>query len=249
MMLERHFIENLKNTMNNCEYLFCFTYAGGTTGFFDPLNQTLEDRVKLIKFEYAGHGKRYKERMYDSFDSLSDDLFSQLKEIVYKEKIQKYSLLGYSMGSISVVEILKRILTDDSVPVPTHVFLAAHAPLTTEIELEQCNNDEYIKHRTIQFGGVPKELLENKSFWRMYLPLYKADYKIIAKYRFEDLKLQCDIPTTIFYSETDTPYEDMVKWTHYFRGICNFVEYKGTHFFINEHYEEMANVIVTELEQ
>lgn len=82
----------------------------------------------------------------------------------------------------------------------------------------------------------------------MYLPLYKADYNIIAKYQFEELSLQCDIPVIIFYSETDTAYQDMVKWTNYFTGICKFVKYEGTHFFINEHYNEMANVIAAELE-
>ena len=77
--------------------------------------------------------------------------------------------------------------------------------------------------------------------------MYRADYTIIAKYEFEKLDLKCQIPATVFYSETDTPIKDMKRWDRFFP--CDFFQFSGTHFFIQQHHEEMADIISMKLEQ
>ena len=221
--------------------LFCLTYAGGNASFFDEIEKDLEE-YNVIKLEYSGHGTRHKEPYYNSFDELSEDMYSLLKSS-YTDG--EYALFGYSMGSISLVEVLRKILDRDEIPVPTHVFLAAHEP-HTKAELADFSSgelDEYVKQRTIKFGAVPEVLLKNKTFWRMYLPIYRADYSLIGKYQFENLKLKTKIPATIFYSETDTPTENILQWKDYFVGECSSYNYEGNHFFIQEHHQEIADRI------
>ena len=221
--------------------LFCFTYAVGNASFFDGIEKDLPE-LNVVKFEYSGHGTRHREPQYQSFDELTEDMFRQFKE---QYDGGSYALFGYSMGTISLVEVLKSILDDSSLPPPERVFLAAHEP-HTKYELEGFSPDEldeWVKDRTIKFGTVPEKLLNNNSFWRMYLPLYRADYSIIGKYKFEELNLKTDIPATLFYSESDTPRTDMKLWEQYFTGECDFHEYSGSHFFIQDHHEEMAGII------
>lgn len=225
----------------NKPQLFCFTYAGGNASFFDIIEMHLPD-IELVKFDYAGHGTRHKEQFYESFDELGDDLFDNLK---HKYFGGEYSLFGYSMGTITLVEILKRILVTAGMKQPNNVFLAAHEP-HSKAELAGFSDDEldeWVKERTVRFGAVPEKLVNNKSFWRMYLPLYRADYSIIGKYKFENFHLSSTIPATIFYSETDTPRNEMELWRNYFVGKCEYYQYAGTHFFIQQHHEEMAKVI------
>ena len=197
----------------------------------------------MVPLEYSGHGSRHKEPLYDSFDELAEDMLRAFKENYHGGE---YALFGYSMGTISLVEVLKRIEeADDDKPSPNQVFLAAHEPMT-KAEFAGYTAEEmdaWVKNRTIRFGKVPEKLINNKSFWRMYLPLYRADYSIIGKYRFEDLNLTSDIPATIFYSETDTPIKDMMLWRGIFAGECNFHQYEGSHFFIQQHHREMADII------
>lgn len=221
--------------------LFCFTYAGGTATFFEGIEKDLLE-FDLVKLEYAGHGTRHKEAFYQDFDELADDMFRLLKE---QYAGGQYSLLGYSMGTITLVEVLKRILADNDMEVPSHVFLAAHEPHSKAelIGFTDDELDEWVKNRTIRFGAVPEKLLNNKSFWRMYLPIYRADYGIIGNYSFEKLTLRTTIPTTVFYSETDTPRKEMELWKRYFTGDCEFFKYEGTHFFIQNHHAEMADMI------
>ncbi len=231
--------------MKDKPQLFCCTFAGGTAAFFDIIEKELPN-IDLVKLEYAGHGCRRKEPMYQDFDALADDMFSRFKEAY---SCRQYGLMGYSMGSISVVEVLRRIISD-KLMLPSHVFLAAHEP-HTKAELLDFTPDEldaWVKERTIQFGAVPEKLINNRPFWRTYLPLYRADYSIIRAYQFEKLDLKTEIPATFFYSETDTPLKEMVFWKNYFVGETDFYRFEGNHFFIQEHISKMAKIIQKKLE-
>ena len=225
--------------MQNKDQLFCFPFAGGTASFFDMIEKDLEG-IDLVKLEYAGHGTRHKEQFYPDFSDLADDMVHMISDAINGD----YALLGYSMGSISVAEVLKRLIFS-GLPYPKHVFIAAHEPQTKKelIGFTPDESDEWVKGRTIRFGDVPKELLNNKVFWRTYLPVYRADYTLIAKYEFEKLDLVTSIPATVFYSETDTPLAEISLWNKYFTGDIEYLKYEGGHFFIREHHEEMAQLI------
>lgn len=222
--------------------LFCFTFAGGTAAFFDRLEEACAGQIDFVKLEYPGHGLRRKEKICDTFQELAADLYGQLKK---EYSGGDYALLGYSMGSIAVLETLRVLLEKKELSYPRCVFLAAHKPRTLT-GLDGYSPEglgEYIKKRTILFGGIPGQLVDNKSFWRMYLPLYVADYLMISRYDFDNLEYTTDVPAVIFYSEQDTPRAEMELWKKYFTGNCELVEYTGTHFFINEHYREIAALI------
>lgn len=226
--------------------LFCFTYAGGTASFFNDIEKDLCG-YDVVKLEYAGHGVRHKEPYYESFDELADDMYSLVRNAYTNGE---YAMFGYSMGSISLIEVLRRIIADSKFPNPSQVFIAAHEPHTKAelVDYSSGELDEYVKQRTIRFGAVPDVLLNNKAFWRLYLPIYRADYSLIGKYRFENLELKTRIPATIFYSDMDTPTKDMMLWKKYFVGDCDYYKYDGTHFFIQEHHQEMAEIIRKKLD-
>lgn len=221
--------------------IFCFTFAGGNAGFFDSVKEDLPD-FDVIALEYSGHGTRHREPLYTDFEELAEDMLGLLRA---RYQGEEYALFGYSMGTISLMEVLKKIQCSTDIPLPAHVFLAAHEPGTRAF-LTGMNEDEintWVKDRTIRFGTVPEKLLNNKSFWRIYLPLYRADYLILGQYRFENLNLATEIPATVFYSETDTPFEKIERWREYFTGSCEFYPFKGTHFFIQQHHNAMASII------
>ena len=221
--------------------LFCFTYAGGSASFFNGIAKDLPE-VDLVALEYSGHGTRHNEPLYNSFDGLADDMYRMLKSLYTGGS---YSLFGYSMGTISLVEVLRRIIQQTEIPLPDRVFLAAHEP-ETKAELSGFSSgemDDMVKERTIRFGGVPERLINNIIFWRTYLPLYRADYSIIGKYRFDKLNMVFQIPTVIFYTESETRRNEIEQWKNIFVGECEFFAYEGNHFFIQDYHGEMAEII------
>lgn len=228
--------------------LFCLTYAGGTAAFYNQLDPYIHNSIDIMKLEYAGHGTRHKEPFYKDFFELADDIYVQIKELIRPP--QEYALIGYSMGSISLVEVLNLIIGRKEIPLPQYVFLAAHEPILKKelAGFTDGESDEFVKERTINFGGVPERLINNKSFWRVYLPIYRNDYSMIGKYDFDLVTLQTDIPAVVFYSPTDTRAEDMALWKKYFVGRTEFVKYEGNHFFIQQHCEEMCQIINARLQ-
>ncbi len=218
--------------------LFCLTHAGGTASFYDVIEKDLCG-VECVKLEYSGHGRRHKEPFYNDFNELAEDM---LKNILNRYDGREYGLFGYSMGSIAIVEVL-RILMSRNIKKPDNIFLAAHEPKTRSefADFSRDELDNWVMNRTIEFGAVPEKLINNPVFWRTYLPIYRADYSIIGKYDFDKINMKAEIPTTVFYSETDTPLSDMEKWGNYFP--CEFHQFTGKHFFIEKHHEEMAKII------
>ena len=229
--------------------LFCFPYAGGTADFFSQLDPWIPSTIELVKLEYAGHGTRHREPFYQNFSQLADDLYEAVKRLYHPG--EGYALFGYSMGSIAAVEVLVRILRDEMLPPPERVFLAAHEPFDKRalLNFQGDEADEWIQERTVSFGGVPEKLLENRTFWRLYLPLYRADYTLIANYNFSKLTLACEIPLTGLYGNQDIASEKMRSWGNYFQGECEFVEFEGNHFFITEHRQELAELIAKRLQE
>jgi len=229
--------------------LFCFPYAGGTADFFRQLEPWLLTSIELVKLEYAGHGTRYWEPVYSDFTQLADDLYAAVKRLCRPG--EGYALFGYSMGSVAAAEVLSRILRAGELPLPERVFLAAHGP-SVKGELRGFQGDEadeWVKCRTVSLGGVPEKLLENRTFWRVYLPLYRADYILITNYDFDKLTLACEIPLTCLCGSQDILTEEIKEWKRYFRGECEFVEFEGNHFFITEHRQELAELIADRLER
>ena len=92
--------------------LFCYTYAGGNASFFEAIEKDLP-AFELVKPDYAGHGARRKEPFYRDFTELADDLFARFRA---EYAGGEYALFGYSMGAITVAEVLKRILEDPELP-------------------------------------------------------------------------------------------------------------------------------------
>ncbi len=223
--------------------LFCLSFAGGTASFFDQVEKSLGSEIDVIKLEYAGHGERRKEGFYNSFRELALDQIRAIKENITNN--EEYALFGYSMGCISIMAILQEINNCNDINAPKYIFIAAHEPNTIKgpaINQDE-SLDEIIKRRTIQLGGVPQTLINNSSFWRMYLPVLRADYGLIIKYDFDALEYKSEIPVSILYSEEDTPLKEMQKWQKYFLGNVDYYKFSGSHFFIKDNYQEFANII------
>ena len=227
--------------------LFCFTFAGGTAAFFDDLARRCAGHLTIVPLDYPGHGTRRKEPLCATFQQVAADFARIIKE---RYDGGGYALLGYSMGSITLLEVLRTIAVRQELPLPRAVFLAAHAP-AVEVALKHCppeKLDDYVRQRILAFGSIPETLADNRSFWRMYLPLYRADYRMLSRYDFRTVRFSTDVPAVVFYSETDTPRARMEAWKNYFTGPCEFVEYTGPHFFIRAHCGEMAQIILQRTE-
>jgi len=223
--------------------LFCLPCAGGTVDFYDDLGRYLKDYgFDIVCLEYAGHGKRRKEAFYRDFRELAADMAYMIQDELKEQ--EEYALLGYSMGCISVLEIVRHMNCQNA-KLPQTVILAAHAPTRRKelIGWADSLSDEEVKSRMMSFGGIPESLANNNTYWRVYLPVYREDFRLIANYDFEHIEFESEIPALIMYSERDIPTEEVLLWDRIWKKRNRYVVYEGNHFFIDNNSLGMAKDI------
>lgn len=224
--------------------LFCVTYAGGTSKFFQGLSNELSGHIECIGIEYAGHGTRRAESLYTSFGEMVQDVAEQINEKLSME--DQFSLFGYSMGSLVAYDVLAKDLLKTKA---SKLFVAAHnAPSISSIKKTYSTmpDEEFLKCM-LEFGGIDKVFIQNKRFWPIYLPIIRNDYRLLEQYDFEKTKKQLSIGGGVFYSETDTPYRDIEPWKNVFSKDLQIYKFEGSHFFMRNNEKVIAKIIMEAL--
>lgn len=221
--------------------LFILPYAGGSIAAFKRLTDLIDDRIDVVTVEYAGRGTRAKEPFASDIGKLFEDAITYCNE--RRKPDIPYAVMGYSMGSVLAYEAVARRAISG---ILRHLFISAEvSPKDRSLELRKVESptEERILDRARQLGGLDECILHNKRFADIYIRPMLSDYRLFFEYRFGDYTDKIKIDTTFFYCEKDTPYIDVRKWDELIEGEFDFYEMGENHFFINQHYENMAKII------
>lgn len=229
----------MENTIN----LICFPYAGGSSSIYSKWKHFADENIKVIPVELAGRGKRLKEPFYKNMAETIDDVFREISPLLDK---QPYALFGHSMGSSIVFELSHKILQNKKNG-PVHLFVSGRCPPIIHKEdkkIHQLPDNEFMTE-ILETGGTPAEVFENKELREIFLPILRADYKMIEDYNYidKDIKLNCGI--SVFNGKEDkmTTYQKIRKWEEYTTGKTEVYEFEGGHFFIHNYGSEIMNII------
>ena len=212
--------------------LVCLPCAGGTMHLYEDLVKYLNPAIEVLEVEYSGHGTRKNEKPYGTSEEMVQDILRKIDDFINGDE---YALLGYSMGCCAVLGVLKE--KKDSLP--KHVFMAAHCPTNKKCALD----DESLKSRIIKLDGIPDEWRDNGLFWRMYLPIYRNDYRILNDFDYSLYRMKYRVPCTVFFSNKDISQQQIRCWEEFFEDSPKYINFSGGHFFIRSHAEEMAVII------
>lgn len=223
--------------------LFCIPYAGASAVVYSKWKKSLAEFVELYEVELPGRGKRYSEPFSNSIEEVVEDIFKQIKDQLSDGG--RYSFFGHSMGSIIVYELVYKIreLLNSN---PVHIFFSGRSSPDFKEEdkvMYMLPEDEF-KIEIKKFGGMTDEIFENNELAKIFLPILRADYKLIDTYEYleKDQKLNCNL--SVLYGTNDLYIKsDINQWRKFTDKQCNFIGYEGGHFFINPHMERVIKVI------
>ena len=221
--------------------LFIFPYAGGSIASFKRVTDLLDQRIDVVTVEYSGRGTRSKEPLAASFGEMLDDATKYCMQ--RRKDTIPFAVMGYSMGCFLSYEALAKKLIQGEA---THYFLCAEiSPQTRRFELENVQNpsDDWLIERAKELGGLDERLLNDERFRELFLAPMVSDFRHLFEYRYKDYKKRIKTDTTFFYCEKDTPKADVQKWELLIDGRFDYHEMGMNHFFINQHFKEIANVI------
>lgn len=220
--------------------LFLVPFAGGNANSFNKLISCLDNYVEAITVEYPGRGTRYGEGYINDYNTFLEDVAAYINN--RRNLNLPYILLGYSLGSALIYDLIRLNKIDKE---PELLILCARGFVAHRVESQRytfLGEDEFIE-KVRCLGGVDERILSNKRFFNLYMEPLKNDYQIWSQYTYIELnnKLSCDILT--FFCNTDTPRELVYDWKQITTGNVSYYEFGNNHFFINEHYQEMADII------
>lgn len=230
--------------------LICIPFAGGSASAYYKWSQHLQDDIELVPLELAGHMMRLEEELYQNMDEAADDLVSMIEK---KVENTDYVLYGHSMGGLLAFEVVRKLALTGK-KLPEHLIISGSNPPHVKRKHRQIAKAplEVLKEEILKLGGTPLEIFDNPEYSEIFVPMIRADYRLLEEYEYipSSVALQC--PLSIFWSDEDgrIDVEQISSWKDY--GKCGYHEYKfkGNHFFIFDSVDEvtsMVNYIIQDL--
>ncbi|MCX7922799.1 MAG: thioesterase domain-containing protein [Clostridia bacterium] len=223
--------------------LFCLPYAGGSAMVYSKWKRFLHNSIELCPIELAGRGKRFNEPFYESFGSAVEDVYNLVKSQIDDSK---YAIFGHSMGSWLAYELILK-LKESNYPEPVHAFFSGRYPphiKHREEKIHMLPDDEFMS-KILKYGGTPKELAENKELLAIFIPILRADYRILETNdeRPEICQLGYGISVLNGIEDAEVTQNDLDEWEKYAGESFNLYEFDGGHFFINDHTQKIVDII------
>jgi surfactin synthase thioesterase subunit len=157
------------------------------------------------------------------------------------------AFFGHSMGGVIAFELSHAVRSRINSANPVHLFVSGRYPphLKGSGVIMHKLTDAEFKAEILKLGGVPKEVFENQDMMDIFLPILKADYKIVETYSYakKENRLECGI--TVLNGEQDiaVPTDVMVRWREYTCREFNLYNLAGGHFFIHNNIERITEII------
>lgn len=222
--------------------LLCLPYAGGSSAIYHKWEAYLDPRIRLVPVELAGRGRRIGEAFYRDRAAAVDDIFSQIKEVIGR---LPYALFGHSLGAMLAYELSQKIM-DMGLDQPAHCFFSGKsAPhLCREKKLFHLMGEEEFKKEILELGGTPPELFDSPELLSIFLPLLKADFRLVETElpdgRIRPLKE--DI-TVFLGKDDDFTALQCDGWKKHTSRLCSIHYFEGGHFFLHDHLERLVRIV------
>lgn len=222
----------------NKPQLFLFHFAGGSRYSYQFLRPYLPD-FEFIPLELPGRGKRAKETFLTDYNSVVLDYYSQ---VLGNTNGNPFLIYGHSMGSVlalSVTHLLEKI----SKP-PVGIVVSGNAgPGMHENKKRFLLENEEFQAELKTLGGVPDEVLLNEDLLNYFLPVLKADFRVLEEH--DASRSYSPVNTSIFalMGDGEERSEKIYNWKNFTYGSFGFKIMNGKHFFLYDHAEQISMVI------
>ncbi len=224
--------------------LICVPHAGGTACSYMKWKKYLHNNVLLCPIELRGRGRRQFEPLYRTMEEAVSDVFEQVKTFA---TTGKYVLFGHSMGCTLIYEVVKRLM-EKGYRLPSHVIFSGGRTIGYHAEITPIHNAEIeiFKEAVMSFGGTSEEVFDNPELADVFVPIMRADLRILEMYIKEenDFKLSCNISVFSGKNDFGSTEKDKEFWSNCTVGSCMFYDFVGGHFYLfNESIESVVETI------
>ncbi|WP_038900903.1 thioesterase II family protein [Dickeya dadantii] len=222
--------------------IFCLPYAGGSASIYRKWQSTIHPLIEWVPLELAGRGSRLNEAPYEIFQDCINEVYDK---IIQHGLNMPYALLGHSMGASIAFEVAQKLVRHAQ-RLPMHLFISGRrAPQSVRPvkKMHLLSEDEFIAELRL-LGGTADELFADCDLLALFLPIIRADYRMLATYLFQAPPRPIDVAFTILNGKSDDLFpEEITGWQALSMRKCEYRFFDGGHFFIDQHYKEISHYL------
>jgi medium-chain acyl-[acyl-carrier-protein] hydrolase len=223
--------------------LFCLPYAGGGASAYHAWGRLLPPTIELCAMQLPGREARVREAPYASFGEAVAGLGEALCPLLDRP----YALFGHSLGALLAFE-LARWLRRRGGPQPQQLFVSSRRPPQLPEPyppVASLPDEEFTAKIQQRYGGIPQVILQEPELMTMFLPILRADFKVLESYRYSvEPPLACAL--AVFGGSEDaiaTP-SALGEWQQHTAGAFSMREFAGGHFYLQTLRTEVVSGVV-----
>lgn len=172
------------------------------------------------------------------------------------------AFFGHSMGASVAYEVaaaLRERLPGDPeptadasprVPGPMALFLSGRAGPGRETVRDLARADDDLMADIVRMGGTEAHAFADPELRSLVLPVIRADFRLVEQYgNRRPVRSPLGMPVFAYYGEEDADLapEAVAGWSAVTRGPFAVRGFRGGHFYLSEHTEELVGDITSRL--
>jgi surfactin synthase thioesterase subunit/phosphopantetheinyl transferase len=222
--------------------LFCLPYAGGGASAYWSWRQAFGDAVDVQPMQLPGREGRIAEPPELSPAAIAAELAVRAAP--------PYALYGHSLGARLAFEVTREMRRRGR-PLPVRIYAgAAHPPHVPPPLAEAADlPDDAFVDVLITRAGAPIELRDEPELRELMLPILRADFGWLKRYRFlREEPLPVPIVAFAGARDAEVAPHDMLGWAHHTSAGFRLHTLAGGHFFLQDARDELVGLLSADLQ-
>jgi surfactin synthase thioesterase subunit len=219
--------------------LFCLPHAGSGSAPFYRWKRELQG-IDVCPVRLPGRDMRLGESSIADAGELADALMDSTAQYLDAP----YAIFGHSMGALLAYEWARRIEQAGSRR-PSCLFVsgreAVHLPWRHRA-LHGLGDAEFVDEVRARYGGMPEDFLADRELREMFLPILRADFRLVETYRHENsARLSCPVMAFAGDDDAGVAQQGLLRWAELTSGNFSARRFAGGHFY---HVEEGQTAVL-----
>jgi medium-chain acyl-[acyl-carrier-protein] hydrolase len=215
-----------------------FPYAGGSATLFARWHLGLPAGVEVLAVELSGRGARLREPLPRDAAQVTEEVAGALAALDDVPCV----FFGHSLGALLAYTTTCALRRRDA-RLPRQLFVSARRPPDAPRRgpVMSTLDDAGLVAELRRYNGLAREILAEPELMAMFLPIIRADFRVLESYRHVD-EAPLALPITAFAGARDQEAApaDLVEWRRFTSGEFTLSEFDGDHFFVNALREQVV---------